>query len=417
MPGLPRVSPGLAPKMEDTDEDSQAKGSIRLRGPRLGTPGTETPDSDLPKRPWWRPTSKVARIFLALGALVVLAGMGTSAYLLKQYLGQDPRFRIAGSGNIKATGLTEVSRAEVLPVFGEDIGRNIFFVPLSERRRQLEEIPWVERATVMRLLPDQIRVQVVERQPVAFARQGQQFGLVDANGVLLTMPAAMMAQHHYSFPTLTGIDAGDPLASRKARMQVYLRLLAELDANGQKISEQISEIDLTDPEDARVTMSDDTTLLHFGEDHFAQRYQHYKANIAGWRQQYPKLTAVDLRYEHQVVLEMAPGTSVAQATVDEQTAAEKAAIPSEETNAGTRSDQAKEAKPADGAHGAKPTVKDATPGKPANGKGKSTGAGKPVEKTASQKAAKAKPSAATKRAELSPSKPKSTTTAHAAQGE
>ena len=64
-------------------------------------------------------------------------------------------------------------------------------------------------------------------------RQGQQIGLVDANGVLLNMPAAMMAQHHYSFPVVTGIDAGDPLPSRKARMAVYQRLLAELDANGQ----------------------------------------------------------------------------------------------------------------------------------------------------------------------------------------
>ena len=42
----------------------------------------------------------------------------------------------------------------------------------------------------MRLLPDQIRVTLVERQPVAFVRHGQQIGLVDANGVLLDMPAA-----------------------------------------------------------------------------------------------------------------------------------------------------------------------------------------------------------------------------------
>jgi len=86
--------------------------------------------------------------------------------------------------HIEATGLTQVSRAEMLPVFGEDVGRNIF-CSLAERRRQLEEIPWVERATVMRVLPDRIRVQVVERQPVAFVRAGQQIGLVDTNGVCL----------------------------------------------------------------------------------------------------------------------------------------------------------------------------------------------------------------------------------------
>jgi cell division protein FtsQ len=158
----------------------------------------------------------------------------------------------------------------------------------------------------------------VERQPVAFVRQGQQVGLVDKDGVLLTMPAAMMAQHNYSFPVVTGIDPRDPLASRTARMAVYMRLLGELDANDQRLSEQISEIDLTDPQDARVLLPEQgrDILGHFGEDRFMERYQRYKGHIAEWRQQYPKLAAVDLRYDNQVVLEMTPGTNAVSAAID-----------------------------------------------------------------------------------------------------
>src|SRR5208337_2925782 len=125
----------------------------------------------------------------------------------------------------------------------------------------------------------------------------------------LSMPAAAMAKQHYSFPVLTGIDPGDPLRSRAARMAVYERLLAELDANNQRLSEQISEIDLTDPEDARVLMPEQGTdiLAHLGEDRFLERYQRYEAHIAEWRQQYPHLASVDLRYDDQVVLQMASG--------------------------------------------------------------------------------------------------------------
>ena len=303
-PGVPptgRTLPGMPLEMEDPDgDDFDPTGRPRFKGP---------------KTPWWRPASRTGRVFLGLAALVVLGALGISVYYVKAFLGHDSRFRIAGAGNIEATGLTEVSRAEMLPVFGEDIGRNIFHVPLGERRKQLEQIPWVERATVMRLLPDQIRVQLVERTPVAFTRMGHEIGLVDASGVLLTMPPAMMAQHHYSFPTLSGIDPRDPLASRQARMAVYGRLLQELDSTGQKLSMQISEVDLTDPEDARVTMQDDDTLLHFGEDHFLERYQRFRSHIAEWHQQYPKLAAVDLRYEQQVVLEMTPGTSAVAAAI------------------------------------------------------------------------------------------------------
>ena len=309
-----RGAPGMPVEIEDADDEDFPGGS----GARFGARGDRFAE---PSGPWWRPTSTVGRVFLGLGILIVLSGFTASAMVLKTYLGRDSRFRIAGAGNIGATGLTQVSRAEMLPVFGEDIGRNIFFVPLNERRKQLEAIPWVERATVMRLLPDQIHVTIVERQPVAFVRQGQQVGLVDADGVLLTMPPAMMALHNYSFPVVTGIDPGQPLPMRKARMAVYERLLGELDANNQHLSEQISEIDLTDPQDARVLMPEQGTdiLGHFGDDRFLERYQRYKAHIAEWRQQYPKLTAVDLRYDSQVVLEMTPGTNAVEAAIGEST--------------------------------------------------------------------------------------------------
>jgi cell division protein FtsQ len=324
------------------DEDAPAE--PRLRRMRQGVPPSgyglpvmppemDSADGGDSSRPFrtrfdgshglWRwPTSAAGRVFAGLGFLILLGGLAAASLVLKTYLGRDARFRIAGVDNIDATGLTEVSRAELLPVFGEDVGKNVFFIDLAERRKQLEQIPWVERATVMRLLPDRIRVQVVERQPVAFVRQGQQIGLVDASGVLLTMPAAMMAQHHYSFPVVTGIDPLDPAPARKARMAVYGRLLGELDANGQKLSEQISEIDLTDPEDARVSMPEPggDVLAHFGEDRFMERYQRYKAHIAEWRQLYPRLVAVDLRYDQQAVLEMAQGAAPVQAAVTDPAA-------------------------------------------------------------------------------------------------
>ena len=308
-PRIGRTLPGMPPEFDDAEDDDEPRANLRFGQRRFGRDRDQKP-----RGRWWRPASTPGRVFLAVGALLVLGAFATATLTLKHYLGRDARFRIAGAENIEASGLTEVTRAQLLPVFGEDIGRNIFFVPLSERRRQLEQIPWIERATVMRLLPDQIRVSVVERTPVAFTRHGQQIGLVDANGVLLKMAAAAMAAHHYSFPVVTGIDPGDPAEARKARMATYLRMMSELDADGKHNSQQISEIDLTDPEDARVLMPGQGTdiLAHFGEDHFLERYQRFQEHIAEWRQQYPHLAAVDLRFDNQVVLQMASGKETAQ---------------------------------------------------------------------------------------------------------
>jgi cell division protein FtsQ len=333
-PGVPladRVLPGMPLDLEATEDDDAPL-----------HPGSAF-DGNHPQRPrrrWWRPSGTAGRVFLGLGILVVLGGVGTSIFLLKAYLGRDSRFRIEGTGNIETAGLAEVSRTEMIPVFGEDIGRNIFFVPLSERRKQLEQIPWVEKATVMRLFPDRIRVQIVERQPVAFARQGQQFGLVDGNGVLLSMPPAAMAERHYSFPVVTGINAQDDAAVRKARMAAYLRLLSELDSNQQKISGQLSEIDLSNPDDLRVLMPEQGTdiLAHFGSDHFQERYQRYRDHIAEWRQQYPRLAAVDLRYDSQVVLEMQSGVGSDSDSTKAKTAAD-AATPANSEEKTTASNQ------------------------------------------------------------------------------
>lgn len=374
-----RGLPGMPLEMTDPDGDNgDPSGRARFREPG---------------RPWWRPASTAGRVLLGVGALLVLGGLATAAFALKTYIVRDARFRIAGGRNIQATGLAEVTRAEMLPVFGEDIGRNIFFVPLAERRKQLEEIPWVERATVMRLLPDQIRVDVVERQPVAFTRLGRQVGLVDAGGVLLTMPAAMMAQHHYSFPVVTGIDPREPLASRRARMATYARLLSELDAGNQHLSEQISEIDLTDPEDARVLMPEQGAdiLAHFGDDRFLERYQRYKSHIAEWRQQYPRLAAVDLRYEQQVVLQMQPGAGAVATSLDGPAASNDAS-----STAPSPASSPAQAKPSP----AQPAVHDQSAAKPDGSGGTSSGkpnAGKPnSSKPSSGKLAPTKPPAPVK---------------------
>jgi cell division protein FtsQ len=356
---------------------------------------------DEPSRPWWRPETKLGRALLGIGAIAVFSAFAASAYALKSFLERDARFRITGTSNIQASGLAEVSRAEMLPVFGEDVGRNVFFVPLNERRKQLEQIPWIEKATVMRLLPDQIRVSVVERKPVAFVRQGSQIGLVDGSGVLLSMPAAMMSHHHYSFPVVTGIDGRDPIASRKGRMAMYLRLVGELDGNGQHLSDQLSEIDLTDPEDARVLMPEQGTdiLAHFGEDHFLERYRRYKAHIAEWRQQYPKLAEVDLRYEQQVVLQMAGGANAAPATLD---------------GAGSKPDATDAAKPAEKKKESAKAGSTKHPQNSKSAKSHATQKSSTKSKTAKNKASQKKKPAQTNRTALNHPTQKPTANTHSA---
>ena len=154
------------------------------------------------------PTSVAGKIFAGAVALAPLVIAASAIYATRSYLLHDERFLIPASSQIQTVGNTHLTRAQLLSVFGEDIERNIFKVPLQTRREDLERLPWVEHATVMRLLPNRIRVSVTERTPVAFVRQGTHIGLVDAAGVLLDMPENSAGDPHYSFPVLTGVVAG-----------------------------------------------------------------------------------------------------------------------------------------------------------------------------------------------------------------
>jgi len=314
-PRFRRPRPGMSAKSDDAEEPMEA-GWAKSRS------GFEEPE-----RRWWSLRGSLGRWLIFLAVAVIVTALSVAAYLVRNLLFTDDRFRIAGTQNIEVSGLGEVNRADVLPVFGEDIGRNIFKISLSDRRRQLEQIPWIERATVMRLLPDHIRVSVVERQPVAFARSGATIQLVDANGVLLAMPPELMAQHHYSFPVVTGIDPADPAPSRKARMSVFTRMMDELDSSSQKISHQISEVDLTNPENARVTMQDDPVVLNFGSEKFLERYQRYQTQIIVLKQQYPHISGVDLRYDRIAVLEQTTPAPPPMAVVNADQTAPPAATP------------------------------------------------------------------------------------------
>ena len=127
---------------------------------------------------------RLALAIAAVAVLVAIAGLILLAIAIRNFFRDDPRFRITTSSSIQIMGNSQVTRPELLSVFGSDLGRNIFFIPLAERRASLEQLPWVEHATVMRLLPDQLRIAIVERTPVAFVRQGNTRGLFENRGVV-----------------------------------------------------------------------------------------------------------------------------------------------------------------------------------------------------------------------------------------
>ncbi|HXW92824.1 MAG TPA: FtsQ-type POTRA domain-containing protein [Terriglobales bacterium] len=236
---------------------------------------------------------------LTFGFVFVVGVAGLAAYRYGQH---SWRFRVESSDEIEITGLANVTRSQVMEVMGEDIGRNIFFVPLGQRKKQLEQIPWVESASLMRFVPNRLKIEIQERRPAAFARVGSKILLIDTSGVLMDLPVSN--RRRFSFPVVLGMNLAEPQSTRAERMKTYSRLVAELDSGGAHYSQDVSEVDLSDPEDVKVLASDagGEVLVHLGSSDFLERFKIYMSHVQQWRQQFARLDSVDLRYQHQIIV-------------------------------------------------------------------------------------------------------------------
>ena len=246
------------------------------------------------------PRKTASRLLWAFIAAAILSVAAVAAGALYEYGERSWRFRVESSDNIEVTGMQNVTKAQIMEVMGADIGRNIFFIPLAQQKAQLEQIPWVESASVMRFVPNRLTVEIHERTPIAFARVGPRIFLIDAGGALMELPQ----KHKYSFPVILGMNPGEPLSTRAPRMKAYNELVQELDSGGAHYSQDLSEVDLSDLENLKVRVNDPAgdVLVELGSSNFLKRYKTYVSHVQEWRQQFQKLESVNLRYDNQVIV-------------------------------------------------------------------------------------------------------------------
>ena len=257
-----------------------------------------------PKRPEVRrrlDSRKMARLKPALLAATALLTLCGAAWGISHYAIGSPNFVLRDDG-LEIRGARYVAASQVRERFASDIGKSIFAVSLENRRASIEQIPWVERADVARLWPDRIRVVLHERMPVAFVRIANSTGggmmLVDGMGQFLDRPV----QASFSFPVVTGISEKQDPVERHRRMALFNALMQALDREGTRYSLDISEVDVSDPENARVIVVDTGILLQLGNGNFLERYKTYLAHVQEWRRDFPKIQSIDLRYERQAVV-------------------------------------------------------------------------------------------------------------------
>jgi cell division protein FtsQ len=235
-----------------------------------------------------------------------------------QFLLYSPSMLLLKPEQIEVNGNRIVSREAVLQQFGQDRNRSVLRIPLEVRRGEIERISWVESATVQRILPNRLRIELTERTPVAFARNGRELALVDAHGVILDRPQG----EDMHFPIVTGVSEDVPRDQREKRMQTYEEFIKDIDLVRAGSSDRVSEVDVSNPKDLRVVMTGlasandpQAVAIHFGSGEFTGKYKMLVDNFSQWQANAGRVQSIDLQYTRQVVVnpDSSAGTTTARA--------------------------------------------------------------------------------------------------------
>ncbi|MBN2710680.1 MAG: FtsQ-type POTRA domain-containing protein [Calditrichaceae bacterium] len=124
---------------------------------------------------------------------------------------------------IEISGLSILSREEVLAMCGLEKGEQLLTIRPSEIVQKIKRSSYIKGVSVVRSLPAKLRISVIERTPVAFI-YGRGLNLIDDEGYLIPVPRD---NRYWNLPFITGIESalgalGEQTVSKQALKAVEI---------------------------------------------------------------------------------------------------------------------------------------------------------------------------------------------------
>src|SRR6202047_4677280 len=156
--------------------------------------------------------------------LLCSAGLGiVKGGHLEQFIAgvSDARNALANSAGFRITtvainGPRELSQDEVLATGGVNGRSSLLFLDAASVRDKLKANPWISEATVLKLYPGQLRIEIVERSAFALWQQDGRLSVISDDGAVLE---PSVSRGFLALPLVVGKGA-------EPRAREFLALLA-----------------------------------------------------------------------------------------------------------------------------------------------------------------------------------------------
>jgi len=236
-----------------------AKKSPRARNERVSNPRQRRQQQllDVRVRSHKATRHRNRRVLVVVSKVVLAAAVGTGLYFgvrfgAKRLFFENPDYRLS---RIEVQTDGTMQREQILEVSGLVEGENIFTINLAQVQERLQQLPQVDEVQVVRQMPGEIDIRLVERKPIAWITSDKQISdpfasdvafLVDARGVL--MKEKKLLPEYLGLPLITGctsesLEAGKVVESFEGK--AALELLRLSTRSFMQTRFQIREIDVS----------------------------------------------------------------------------------------------------------------------------------------------------------------------------
>lgn len=224
-----------------------------------------------------RRISKSAAVYIPVGALiiVVLTLLGISSFL-----------RIMA---IEVQGATRYSAEDVVSVSGISHGDNLLFLNMeAAERRIVTAMPFVSEAIISRIMPDTIKIEIVESIPAAFIELRGEFFIINSTGRVLerteTSPAGLV-----EIRGITPVEATPGAQLRveggaETNAQHMRYVLATFEREG--ILDEVSHLDVTNFAQINFGFQGRFNVLVGNRDNLRQKLANLQNAIAGINEEF-----------------------------------------------------------------------------------------------------------------------------------
>lgn len=210
------------------------------------------------------------------GRAVLLAG---AVAALVWVAGQTVRYAHTADAfairEIAIEGNRQLDDIDVRRAAGLQIGSNIFEISIGDARNHLLQHPWIEDADVARRLPGRVRIQVVERNPVALVALDQLYLVSDDGAVFKRLGV----DDPVDLPVITGIASEEFYDSLDYRTSVLLQsmaLLQDYEGAGLAEREPVSEIHFDGANGIELFVGADGMNVRLGNGQHRQKLRRFR---------------------------------------------------------------------------------------------------------------------------------------------